>query len=139
MPGLLSKDTTLKYKTGAQTEFTEIDLLMEVPEIGGAPERVEVTTLKDKSKKYIMGLTDEGDLAFKFLYDNSTATSNYRVLRGLQSSNALATFQLEYPDGTAHQFDAYVSVRMDSGAVNAALTFTATMFLQSDIAVVDPV
>ena len=139
MSGLLSKDTTLKYKTGAITEFTEIPDLMEVPELGGDPEKVEVTTLKDSVKKYIAGVRDLGDLAFKFLYDNSGAGSNYRILKGLQTASTLTTFQVEYPDGTAHQFDAYVSVKMDSGAVNSALTFVATMLLQSDITVTDPV
>ena len=138
MSGLLTKDTTLSYKTGSGGTFKEIDLLMEVPEMGGDPEKVEVTTLKDSVKKYIPGIRDLGDLAFKFLYDNSGATSNYRVLRGLQEANEIATFKVEYPDGTAHQFDAYVNVKMDSAAVNAAMTFTASMSLQSDIDVTNP-
>jgi hypothetical protein len=139
MAGLLTKDTRLLYKTSGMTDFQEIDLLMEVPELGGDPEKIEVTTLKDSVKKYIPGIRDLGDLAFKFLYDNSGPTSNYRILRGLQKNNELATFKVEYPDGTAHQFDAYVSVKMDATAVNAAMTFTATMSLQSDITVTDPV
>jgi len=111
---------------------------MEVPEMGGDPEKVEVTTLKDSVKKYIPGIRDLGDLAFKFLYDNSTDKSNYRTLRALQDSNKVGTFKVTYPDGSAHQFDAYVSVKMDPGAVNAALSFTANMSLQSDIAVTNP-
>lgn len=139
MPGLLTKDTTLSYSTDNGLTYTEIDFLMEVPEMGGDPEKVEVTTLKDSVKKYINGVRDLGDLAFKFLYDNSTVTSNYRVLKGLQNNNTLATFKVEYPDGTAHEFDAYVSAKMDSAAVNAAMTFTASMSLQSDITVTNPV
>ena len=138
MSGILSKDTKLLYKTNGMPDFTEIDLLMEVPELGGDPEKVDVTTLKDSVRKYISGVRDLGDLQFKFLYDNSGPTSNYRILRGLQENNELATFKVEYPDGTGHQFDAYVSVKMDAGTVNAALTFTATMFLQSDIVVTNP-
>jgi len=136
--GILSKDTKLLYKTNGMSDFTEIDLLMEVPELGGDPEKVDVTTLKDSVRKYISGVRDLGDLQFKFLYDNSGPTSNYRILRGLQENNELATFKVEYPDGTGHEFDAYVSVKMDSGTVNAALTFTATMFLQSEITVTNP-
>lgn len=138
MAGLLTKDTTIHYKTSTMQDFQEIDLLMEVPELGGDPEKVEVTTLADSTKKYISGVRDLGDLQFKFLYDNSGPNSNYRILRGLQENNELATFKVEYPDGTAHQFDAYVSVKMDAASVNAALTFTATMFLQSDITVTNP-
>lgn len=138
MAGLLTKDTTISYKTAGMTEFKEIDLLMEVPELGGDPEKVEVTTLKDSVRKYIPGVRDLGDLQFKFLYDNSGPDSNYRILRKLQEDNELATFKVEYPDGTAHQFDAYVSVKMDAASVNAAMTFTATMSLQSEIVTTDP-
>lgn len=138
MAGLLTKDTTISYKTSGMSDFQEIDLLMEVPELGGDPEKVEVTTLKDSVRKYIPGVRDLGDLQFKFLYDNSGPDSNYRILRKLQEDNELATFKVEYPDGTAHQFDAYVSVKMDAAAVNAAMTFTATMSLQSEIITTDP-
>lgn len=138
MSGLLTKETKLSYKTG-EGAFTEIELLMEVPELGGDPEQIDVTTLADSVKKYIPGVKDLGDLQFNFLYDNSGATSNYRILKGLQNNNTLATYKVEYPDGAAHQFDAYVSVKMDAAAVNAALTFTATFSLQSDIEVTDPV
>ncbi|MDQ0091668.1 hypothetical protein J2T12_005108 [Paenibacillus anaericanus] len=137
MAGILSKDTTLSFKSSGST-FTVLEYLMDVPEMGGDPEKVEVTTLKDSVKKYIPGIRDLGDLAFKFLYDNSGAASNYRVLKELQDENKAATFKLTYPDGSAHQFEAYVSVKMDAGAVNAALTFTANMSLQSDITVTHP-
>lgn len=137
MAGLLTKDTTLSYKSGAST-FVVLEHLMEVPEMGGDPEKVEVTTLSDGVKKYINGVKDLGDLTFKFLYDNETETSNYRVLKGLQDADAPADFKVEYPDGTGHAFSAYVNVKMDAAAVNAAMTFTVGMSLQSDIAVTNP-
>jgi hypothetical protein len=134
--GVLTKETKLSYKKTAT--FEDIDLLMEVPEMGGDPEKVEVTTLKDSVKKYIPGIRDLGDLTFKFLYDNSTVTSNYRVLRGLQDAGKPVEFKLTYPDKTEHAFTAFVNVKMDSGAPNAALTFTAGMSLQSDITITHP-
>mgnify|MGYP000983005968 CR=1 FL=1 len=75
--GLLSKDTKLSYKTTGST-FTDLLLLQEVPEVGGDPEKVEVTTLADGVKKYIPGVRDLGDLTFTFLYDNST-NGSYRI------------------------------------------------------------
>ena len=130
--------TKLSYKIGNESTFTEIPHLMEVPEFGGTPEKIDVTTLSDTSKKYIPGIKDYGDLVFKFLYDNAEANSNYRVLRGIDDSGKTATFKLEYPDGTAHQFDAVPSVKLDAGAINGALTFSATMILQSDIEISNP-
>lgn len=136
MAGLLSKDTTLSYKDGAS--YKVLEHLMEVPEMGGDPEKVEVTTLSDGVKKYINGVKDLGDLTFKFLYDNETADSNFRVLKGLQDADTAAEFKVEYPDGTGHEFKAYVNVKMDAAAVNAAMTFTVGMSLQSDITVTNP-
>lgn len=137
MAGVLSKDTTLSVKKSGST-YTELEYLMEVPELGGDPEKVEVTTLKDGVKKYIPGVRDLGDLAFKFLYDNSTATSNYRVLREIMDSGKPAEFKVTYPDGTGHAFTAFVNVKMDAAQVNAAMTFTASMSLQSEISVTNP-
>lgn len=139
MSGVLTKDTKLSYEKGTPPgTFTVIDLLMEVPELGGDPEKVEITTLSDAVKKYIPGIKDLGDLTFKFLYDNSSTTSNYRVLRGLQDAGKAVKFKVEYPDGTAHAFTAFVNVKMDAAAVNAAMSFTAGMSLQSDITVTNP-
>ena len=133
-----ANQTKISYKSGSATTFTELPYLMEIPELGGAPEKIDVTTLSDKTKKYIPGIKDYGDLVFKFLYDNETATSNYRVLKGLDDNETKATFKIEYPDGTAHEFDAIPSVKLDSGAINGALTFSATMLLQSDIEITNP-
>ncbi|MBU5677910.1 phage tail protein [Alkaliphilus sp. MSJ-5] len=136
--GTSFNETKISYKEGSMTDFTEIELLMEVPELGGDPEKIDVTTLKDKHKKSIPGITDLGDLAFVFLYDNSSSTSNYRVLKKLQDDKKIATFKLEYPDGTGHEFDAYVNVKIAGGGVNTAATFTASMSLQSDINTTNP-
>jgi len=133
-----ANQTKLSYMRGNEGSFTEILYLMEVPEFGGTPEKIDVTTLSDTSKKYIPGIKDYGDLVFKFLYDNTGSTSNYRVLKGLEDNGITATFKLLYPDGTAHQFNAIPSVKLDAGAINGALTFSATMMLQSDIAVSNP-
>lgn len=139
MTRMTANNTKMFYKPAtAQSEFVELEYLMEVPEFGGAPEKIDVTVLSDSVKKYAPGIKDLGDLVFKFLYDNSSATSNYRVLKGLEDAGAAVTFKIQYPDETAHQFDAVPSVKMDAGTINGALTFSATMVLQSDITVTNP-
>jgi len=132
-----ANQTKLSFRTG-QAAFTEIEYLMEVPELGGTPEKIDVTTLSDKSMKYIPGIKDYGDLVFKFLYDNTAANANYRVLKNLDDAGTTATFRLAYPDGTSHQFDAIPSVKIDAGTVNGALTFSTTMLLRSDIEITNP-
>lgn len=130
--------TKLGYRTESTGAFTDIPMLMEVPEFGGTPEKIDVTVLSDSAKSYVTGIKDYGDLVFKFLYDNASATANYRVLKGLEDNATAAYFQLSYPDGTAHVFQAIPSVKMDAGAVNGALTFSCTMTLQGEITLTNP-
>ncbi len=137
MAGILTKGITLSYKKTGST-YTEIANLQECPELGGTAENVEVTTLADGNKKYIKGIKDFGELAFKFLYDNSGAESNYRVVRGLEEAGSIVDWKVTFPDNTSFAFSGEVTTAIDSAAVNAALTFTATITLNSDIAVTNP-
>ena len=137
MAGILTKGITLSYKKDGST-YAVIANLQECPELGGTAENVEVTTLADGNKKYIKGIKDFGELAFKFLYDNSGAESNYRVVRGLEEAGNVVEWKVTFPDNTAFAFSGEVTTAIDSAAVNAALTFTATITLNSDITVTNP-
>ena len=135
MAGILSKGIKFAYSASEPGEYTEVANLQEIPSLGGTPDKVEVTCLEDANKTYINGLIDYGDLAFKFLYDNSGATSNYRVLKGLTGINY---FKVTFPDSTEFTFTGECSCSIDSAATNAPLTFTANIALNSDIAVEHP-
>jgi hypothetical protein len=124
--------TTARTKFGYGSPEKTLPGLLEVSELGGDPEKIDVTTLEDEVKKYIPGVRDLGDLAFKFHYE-TTASSTYTILKGLQKDNKVETYTVTYPDGSKHAFSAYVSVKVDSAAVNGALTCTANFSLQSDI------
>jgi hypothetical protein len=137
--GISSEGTTLGYKADSSaTAYTILGYIQEIPEIGGKVDKIDVTTLEDSSKTYIKGLTDPGDLAFKFIYDNSGATSNFRLLKAVETAGTIVPFEVTYPDGTKHDFTASVSVSMDSTKVGEALTFTATLTLNSKITVISP-
>ena len=136
MAGLLSKGITLSYKK--DEIFTLIPNLQEVPDLGGAAEKVDVTTLADANYKYINGIKDFGDLAFKFLYDNENETSNYRILRGLEEAEEMVEWEVAFPDGTKFHFSGEVATEIEGAGVNSALTFNANITLNSDIAVENP-
>ena len=111
--------------------------LKEVPEFGIEPEKVENTTLADKVKKYEFGIGDAGELEYKFAYDNTTATSPYRVLRNAADNKEKLYFEQTYPDGTKVTFEGQVSVKLGGGGVNSVIEFTLKIALQSELTFTD--
>ncbi|MDU2680470.1 MAG: phage tail tube protein [Clostridium sp.] len=138
---MLANGIKLGYKKkGAEpATYTDLQGLKEVPEMGDEPEKVDNTCLSDKVKQYEYGIGDPGDLEFKFKYENSSATSPYRVLRAAAESKEVLSFEETFPDGTKFNWDAQVSVKLGGGGVNGVIEFTLKMALQSDIRVVDPI
>lgn len=135
---MLANGTKLEVKAKGATEYTELQDLKEVPELGVDAEKVDNTRLKDSFKHSELGIGDPGDMAYKFVYDNSSDNSDYRVLRKIADSKEAASYRQTFPDGTKHEFDAYSSIKVGGGGVNAAIEFTLTLGLQSDINVTDP-
>lgn len=127
MAGILSKGITLSYKV-AEGEFIALTNLQEIPEIGnGAREKIEVTTLADDNKQYIAGLGDSGqELAFKFLHEKEQFTALAAIVD-------TADWEVALPDGIKATFKGTPSIKMDGAATNAALTYTLTVMVESDI------
>ena len=130
---LLSKGTKLQYADTKAGTYKTLYGLQSTPDMGGDPEKVDVTNLADGSKRYIPGVKDYGDLDFTFFYndeDKNPAVSEadvaaaYSTLRALQTSNAAVWFKLLYPDGTGFLWSSKVSVKRSAAEVNAALKFT---------------
>ncbi len=129
MAGILSKGITLSYKVGEAADFTVLTNLQEIPEIGnGAREKIEVTVLTDDNKQYIAGLGDSGqELAFKFLHEREQ-------FQALAAITETAAWEVALPDGIKATFSGTPSIKMDAASTNAALTYTLTVMVESDIA-----
>ena len=78
-------------------------------------------------------------MTYKFKFDNTSATSPYRVLRKAQEDGKVLTFQEKMKDGTTTEFDAQVSVKRTGGGVNGVIDCDVTRSVQSDLTVTDPV
>lgn len=135
---MLANGAELGYKASGSAEYTELAGLKEIPEIGSTPEKVENTTLKDKVKKYEMGIGDPGEMVYKFKYDNTSADSPYRKFREMEASGGTYDFQETDADGTKIQFSAQVSTKRTGGGVNGVIEFNVTMALQSELDIIDP-
>jgi hypothetical protein len=126
MAGILTKGITLSY--GKDSTFTALTNLMEIPEIGnGAPEKIETTVLSDNVKTYTAGLGDSGqDLVFKFLYEKA----QFETLLAMTES---CNWKVAMPDGVYATFAGMPSVKFDSASPNAALTYSLTVIVESEI------
>lgn len=128
--------------TASPTKWRNLYGLSEVPDMGGEKEKVDVTNLADKNKRYIDGITDFGDLEFKFFYnkeetpdeaESEQIRESYSVLRAYEVAKKTLSFRLTYPDSTGHQWQGTASVRRNSAGVNAALEFTLISTVSSEM------
>lgn len=123
---ILSKGIKLSYSSTGTDSYTDLTDLLEIPSLGGSVDKVDVTTLADASKKYINGIKDYGDLAFKFNY----AKEQFTTLNGLTGS---INFKVTLPDTTTATFSGEPSVSLEGVGVGAAMTYTLNVSLDSDI------
>ena len=61
----------LKYNSGTQQSptWTDVCAIKDFPDLGGAPEMLDTTTLSDPSRTYIAGIKDQQVLEFTANYD----------------------------------------------------------------------
>ena len=143
MNRLSANSTKISYKTGSgdSATFKELEFLMEVPEFGGAPEKIDVTVLSDKVKKYRArhrgsGRPGRSSSCMTIPAPRLPVTG---CSRGWPTP-ARAGHLPAGPIPTARPMSSTrcPPVKMDAGTLNGALTFSCTMVLQSDIKVTNP-
>lgn len=116
---VISKGITLSYKNGGTLKA--LTDLLEIPELGGEVEAIEITCLADEAHRYTDGIKNYGDsLVFKFNYE----TAQFEELNGLEGSQE---WEVALPDGTTCGFGGTCSVKLDGVGVNAALTYTLSV------------
>lgn len=118
---VISKGITLSMGDKALTN------LMEIPELGGEAEAIEITTLADAAHMYVDGILNYGDsLAFKFLYEKAQ-------FNDLSAATGSQAWKVELPDGATCSFNGTCSVKLDGVGVNAALTYTLAIKPNSEM------
>ena len=105
----------------------ELTNLMEIPDLGGEAESIEITTLADAAHMYTDGILNYGDsLAFKFLYEKTQFVE-------LNELDASESWKVSLPDGANCSFSGTCSVKLDGVGVNAALTYTLSIKPDSEM------
>lgn len=106
----------LKYDSSATEtpNWTDLCDIKDFPDLGGAPDMLETTTLSDEARKYISGIQDQQALEFTANYDEDdfdfiaslTGTKKFQLWFG--TSGAAGKFQ----------FSGTISVYVTGAGVN---------------------
>lgn len=119
----------IELKVGPEGSEQKINGLTDIPDMGATPEKLDVTTLSDPSRKYIEGIKDYGDLEFTFIYE-SGENGNYAQLAKLEGEQSCI---VTFPDGSTFTFKGEISLRIVGVGVNAVITFVMAVALSEDI------
>ena len=125
----LMKGTT----SGSSTTWAKLVDIKEFPDLGGAPEMLETTTLSDKMQTYIAGIQSLEGLNFTANYTKADfttlnalegQTNDYAVWFGGTESGGVVT-----PDGSDGKFEfkGQLSVYPVGGGVNEVVDMNITI------------
>lgn len=121
-----------------KVDSTSLHYVTDIGDIGAAPSELDATCLKDTMKKTVPGVQDTDAFEVTFLFDNSAADSDYRVLKALQDAGEAVELEVTFPDGTVFSTTGYVSVMVSGAGVDELVSAKLTFHLQSDWTVTDP-
>ena len=123
--------TTLEVSENGTT-WEKLCKIKSYPQLGGAPEQIEVTDLEDESQAFIPGVQAQDAMEFAANYTQEAYTAvkakagknlKYRVMMGKDGVDGVATW-----DG---QHDVFIN----EGAVNSAREMTIAVFPSTKISV----
>lgn len=119
--------TFLMVKKAGGAGFEKLIDITQYPDLGGAKEKIDVTTLSDTKKRTINGIEDVSDLEFSAWYEKS----DYEKLLALEKAGKIDTYQLWFgEDGEDGIFEwgGCMAVYPTSGSSNAAreMSFSIT-------------
>lgn len=125
----------LMYATGSGTPSTWLNMcpVKETPDLGAAPEPVEVTTLSDPARCFIPGIENTDQKPYVANYDKNQYDT-IKALKG-QEINLAHWYGASYangvytPDGSEGKFvgKGYVDVYANGGGVNEPVNMTITL------------
>jgi hypothetical protein len=110
--------------------YSKLIDIKDFPDLGGAPEMLETTTLSDSMQTYITGIQSSDALEFTANYTKA----DYSTLAALKDT--LTPFAVYFgatndgtPDGSngKFEFEGYLSVRVTGGGVNEVVGMTISI------------
>jgi hypothetical protein len=121
----------LMHKSTGDTYEKLIDI-KDFPDLGGAPEMLETTTLSDSMQTYIEGIQSSEALEFTANYTKE----DYTKCNALKGKNeAYAVYIGEEGTNGKFEFSGYLSARVNGGGVNEVVGMTISIAPSTPITV----
>ena len=109
--------------SGTSATYSQLIDIKDFPDLGGAPEMLETTTLSDAMQTYIVGIQSADALEFTANYDKT----KYLELAALKDKTPYAVYFGEDGEDGKFTFEGYLSVRVNGGGVNEVVGMTISI------------
>ena len=100
----------VEYKLG-EGQLTELTNVSDIPDLGGAPEQIDVTAIGDLRRKFINGIIEQDELEFTCFYEKTA----FNAVREGGEGEVVITI---YSDSTKETEELKVTVK---GEISASL------------------
>ena len=134
---------TFLMKKGTGETYEKLVDIKDFPDLGGAPEMIETTTLSDSMQTYIEGIMSSDALEFTINYDLATYET-LLALKGVETEFAVWFGGTESASGVTptgdegkFAFKGYLSARVVGKGVNEVKEATISIAPSTPIALVD--
>lgn len=123
----------MQKASGTGTSYSKLIDITSFPDLGGAPEMLETTTLSDGAQTYIAGIESRDAMEFEANYTKEDYTKlkalegtegSFSIWMGGTVSNGVVT-----PTGTDGKYDfkGHLSVYINGGSVNEVVKMTVSI------------
>ena len=113
-----------KAAEGGAVTYSKLIDIKDFPDLGGAPEMLETTTLSDSMQTFIEGIQSSDALEFTANY-TKTDYATLDALKGKEESYAV--YFGENGTNGKFEFKGYLSARVNGGGVNEVVGMTISI------------
>ena len=130
---VLSNVSYLYRKPNGTATFSKVCDITSVPDLGGAPEQIDITTLSDRKQKNMNGIQTVSSHEFSAWYDSEIYDTLQAIMEAdydKTSASELDTYQVWIGDdgvGGKFEWQGKLSVYVGGYESNAAIPMTITI------------
>ena len=135
---MLVNGAKLSYKTSSSGSYTDMVGIVEMPDIGGDPSKVDHSAIDDEYKQYETGQKDPGELAFKFRYRSAAEKTQFSTMRTQEAAGTILYFKVTLFDGMTVEFQGSVATKLlTAGGPDTPVNWQLSIGLASDFTYTD--